>query len=148
MPKDNYLDPEFMNDKFKVRFWDKTYNRMCYPDYTTWNDSMEVHYSLIDREETSIISAMHAFKDTKKFIPLLCSGLRDKNNTLIYEGDVLKFRHGKGFRNGVVIYTKTIWNVSNCNFVQGAYCGGALINLHKDSEIVGNQYENFFGKIS
>lgn len=72
----------------------------------------------------------------------LCSGLQDKYNKPIFEGDILKFPFGNTFKTGAVIYKSTIWDVSNAQIVQGAFCGSALINCHKGAEITGNIYEN------
>lgn len=71
-----------------------------------------------------------------------CTGLKDKNEVLIYENDIVRFENGNKLSVGVVEVNKSVWSVSNANFVQGAYCGGALINLHNKCEIIGNVFEN------
>lgn len=70
------------------------------------------------------------------------SGLKDKYGKLIYEGDIVKFKSGNEYRNGKVEYSQTIWSISNAEFINRAYIGGALINMYSESEVIGNIYEN------
>lgn len=54
------------------------------------------------------------------------TGLHDKNDKEIYEGDIVKTRYGKGmveFRNGQFVYDKSL-------------------NDFNETEVVGNIYEN------
>jgi len=83
------------------------------------------------------------YREIKDVDLMLCSGLRDKNGKLIFQGDILKFKFGNRYENGQVEYSKTVWNVTNAQIVNRELVGGALICLHKDSEVVGNIYENF-----
>lgn len=75
-------------------------------------------------------------------ILMQCTGLKDKNGKLIYEGDIVKFVFGNKYKNGEVTYSQTIWSVSNAQFVNREYVGGALINLYSTCEVIGNIYEN------
>lgn len=68
--------------------------------------------------------------------------MKDKNGKLIYEGDIVRFQYGNGYRIGAVEVDKCDWRISNSNFCQGAWCGGALICLYETCEIIGNIYEN------
>lgn len=58
-----------MKDRFKYRYWDKRINKMFYPER---NDNFSYYVNNSDIIET-----------------MQCTGLKDKNNKLIYEGDIL-----------------------------------------------------------
>lgn len=64
-----------------------------------------------------------------------CTGLKDKNDNLIYEGDIVS----DGYHKGVVKYGE--FNCSCCDGVYGWYFDGGDIRDIKFYEIVGNIHE-------
>lgn len=106
-----------MQDRFKFRFWHKKDNKM-----QTW-EGCHFYNALCN----------------DYLIPMQCTGLKDKNGKLIYEGDILEILHS-GNKKAVVCWNKT----NACYELQGeAVAYNAHITIRNDYfEIVGNIYEN------
>ena len=79
-----------MNDRFMVRYWCKdskkyldshklVYNNGTYTQVSTKQSPNGTYHSYIVRDW-----------NTSELIPEQCSGLKDKNGKLIYEGDILQ----------------------------------------------------------
>lgn len=116
-----------MNDRYKFRAWDK-----------------EAKSFLIHNEEdkTFNLNVFNSVLKNPKYKIMQSSGLRDRNGTLIFEGDIVNFKFGNKRKNGEVTYSHTIWSVQNAQFVNREYVGGALINLYSTCEVIGNIYQN------
>jgi len=126
-----------MNDRFKFRIWDKVSKRMVV------NELGFNPLEGINREECTFME----FGD--RFILMQCTGLKDKNGKLIFEGDICfnpncdDTESGKNYR---AIYWEETW----AKFSADYFCSGHKFMTNceitcEDAchwEVVGNIYEN------
>lgn len=119
-----------MNDRFRFRAW--------------YQPSWEEHRMLYDVEQTydfmrGYPESVHADNfgevlEDSNFIVMQCTGLKDKNGKLIYEGDVVKDDHEAlhfvtWFYNGFQL--------------EPLFKNGYTIGIVNDEiEVIGNIYEN------
>lgn len=122
-----------MNDRFKFRVWDNEQKR-----YTS------VKPVVLCGEASTREIAMPDNSDNQYVIEQ-CTGLRDKNGRLIYEGDILQYTDTHGFK----IRQEVVWENDNARFTHvvedGLGLGYRLSPLEKEicalKEIVGNIHE-------
>lgn len=123
-----------MNDRFKFRVWDKRRNKF-----------------IESPEPTPMLQAnglLAYFKDAEymnNYVIQFCTGLKDKNGKLIYEGDILQdiARHDKP------LYIVK-WNKSQAQFYieminpkkYELYAEWHMGRHDLDYEVIGNIYEN------
>ena len=121
-----------MNDRFKFRVWDNEQKR-----YTSVNPV----FMCIDRHTREI--AMPDNGDGQYVIEQ-CTGLRDKNGRLIYEGDILQYTDAHGFK----MRQEVVWDDENAMFAHVVDWGcfdRTFSPLEREicaqKEIVGNIHE-------
>ena len=117
-----------MNDRFKFRVWDtrlKEYNA-------------EHTYCLFEDGDLGEYDGVTPIQEW--YIVEQCTGLKDKNGNLIYEGDIIKDR-------GEIMY-KIQWKdasffavaLDNFNYMPDCYLVQQWLNTWK-AEIIGNVHE-------
>ena len=84
-----------MNDRFKFRVWDDVSNKY-------------VNKGILLRCGDLAIPTMKNNYDLNpvdgRYLKEQCTGLKDKNGTLIYEGDIIRCQYITKYRDGVVVW--------------------------------------------
>lgn len=121
-------------DRFKFRVWSEKLKRYY------WNYAINVDGDLVPWMSN------HKEEDVgEKLIREQCTGLRDRNDELIYEGDVLKV---PAFFGGFV-NMRVVWDDNNCRWDLHYSCKRStakdmtvlVLELGNASEIIGNIHE-------
>lgn len=130
--------------EIKFRAWDKKNKEMIYLE-----DSLRLYYGSDVGHFLSIGQAEHSdYYDgsIENFIPMLYTGLKDKNDKEIYEGDVVQFAvdvlddgtFGNNLKAEYFVLAKVIYKASAYRYDWGPDAPIA----HSACEIIGNIYEN------
>ena len=97
-----------MNSKIKFRAWDKENKWFIYPDSITWDTQNNVSSVFQHNNTPEIVYLL-----TDDILLQQFTGLRDKNNKEIYEGDIYKTPGSN--------YLRYVF------FHNGAFCGGRIL---------------------
>ncbi len=124
-----------MEDRFKYRVWDQDKKLMSDVCVLTWIGigGARGAYTL---DHIELFEESHA----RPFVNMIlrqCTGLKDKNGKLIYEGDVL---HRESFTDWVVYWKKSGWHIYNTT--NPTNYGTLEQDCLESREIIGNIYEN------
>lgn len=79
-----------MMDRFMVRYWCKDSKKYLDSHKLVFNDGTYTEVSTKQSPNGTYHSYIVRDWNTSELIPEQCTGLRDKNGKLIYEGDIIK----------------------------------------------------------
>jgi uncharacterized phage protein (TIGR01671 family) len=109
---------EQKNDRFRFRVWHKKFNKWIDIGFLrNGQGKLYVDYNATDEQEDCIIEQ--------------CTGLRDKNGKLIYEGDLVKHKSWDEIE-------KVIWDYTQIGF---CFDNGAGTHRASDFEFILSEFE-------
>jgi uncharacterized phage protein (TIGR01671 family) len=118
-----------MKDRFRFRIWDKKSE--------DWVESMSMcNFGFLTMQNGTDIEE-DGFNEDDLLVEQ-CTGLKDKNGRLIYEGDIVRThlkRIGKVFWNEMCWCYRTLDNVG-CTYIMETYDVEVIGNIHENPELL------------
>ena len=130
-----------MEDRFLVRYWVKGSKKYLNSNKLVYNDGTYTQVSTKQLPSGEYISYILYDWNTSEIIPEQCTGLKDKNGKLIYEGDIVR----EFEKISVVCFGGGDYPYSFILKHPRFYRGYALLNygyMRQEIEVIGNIHEN------
>ena len=131
-----------MNDRFKFRFYDKENKIMVYADT---DDELLPYYpdEIYTTWQTYDLSAIEHLANDEDYIVMQCTGLKDKNGKLIYEGDILIQKEENGGPTKKLVIWEEEGGYLGLKDLKKSFLGVVTFHLFGYTyEVIGNIHEN------
>lgn len=124
-----------MQDRFKFRVFNKKQNKLySWEDLTKTKEDNTLYWCMIQVQN-----------DFENNILMQCTGLKDKNGNLIYEGDIVKFYFDRDKIIGVITWDnehQVGFYVNTTDYFKDKYITNYDFLCGFKYEVIGNIYEN------
>ena len=134
-----------MNDRFKFRAWDRERKLLIYSWSESTTEQRKIYEDVYGKDETyncwqcCQLDCLDNYGEN--FIIEQCTGLKDKNGKLIYEGDVVEV--SEAYENGIY---KIEFCQSDCEYnlynTEGNFMYQLTKSMARYMEVIGNIHEN------
>ena len=145
---------ERMNDRFKFRLWHKPLKTMHYNDFIVTATGYIA--KIYQQDDYMMKFNQEDLEFDKQCVLMQCTGLKDKNGTLIYEGDIVKYAEFDwtdfSFKDWETEIAQVVWGNTYDNYYpafdlkdtdfDGTNAFAYLFNEGWTVEVIGNIYEN------
>ena len=121
-----------MNNRFKFRFFDKKKQKMMYENSDFSDYCKEEWWG---HEERMALEALDVFDNPEHYILMQCTGLKDKNGKLIYEGDIVRDINIPSY------FYIIVWFKGGF-YLKSTVSNSFLVFDTTQQEVIGNIYEN------
>ncbi|MDO3394089.1 YopX family protein [Ligilactobacillus sp. 110_WCHN] len=118
-----------MQDRFKYRAWDKENKKYIY--------GVEKGLEFYSTAGNLRVMTLAEIAESSKYIAEQCSGLKDKNGKLIYEGDIVE-AYDYTIEHSQVVWDKGCYVLKSKDVAMYEH----LSSYEKKCKIIGNIHEN------